>query len=162
MENRKANSVQVGPLSPAPRSRAPSVPDRRVPPVGANPCALYPSLSRCPMGQVCRRCSSRTCAALSLCPADPTCQLVPNLVPTNPHHGRTHDHAIFTHLRTSLPLLSPTPCSPTFPRSLAPSAEPSRPISRSARTARGLCHRPPSTVVCSATVVEPAPYLLPR
>jgi hypothetical protein len=67
LKNRKANSAQVGPLSSAP-PRAPSVPDRQAPPLGANPRALSPSLSlsRCTVGQVCRHHASRTHAALSL------------------------------------------------------------------------------------------------
>jgi hypothetical protein len=60
LENGKAISAQVGPLSVAPR--APSVPDRRVPPVGANPRALSPTLSRCSVGPICRRRYSRTLA----------------------------------------------------------------------------------------------------
>jgi hypothetical protein len=36
-------------------ARAPSLPDRRVPPVGATPSAHSPSLSRCPVDPACRR-----------------------------------------------------------------------------------------------------------
>jgi hypothetical protein len=52
-------------------------------------------------------------APLSLCPAGPTYQLVPNLPPTFPRRGRAH-RAISGHLRTSSPLLSPAPRSPNF------------------------------------------------
>jgi hypothetical protein len=49
--------------------------------------ALAPLLplspSRCLVGQPCRRCSLRTRARFSLCPAEPTCQSVPNLSPTS-------------------------------------------------------------------------------
>jgi hypothetical protein len=51
LENIKPNSAQVGPLSPTLRAR----PHPRAPPVGANLRALSPPLSRCPVGQVCRR-----------------------------------------------------------------------------------------------------------
>jgi hypothetical protein len=110
------------------RARAPAHVDRRSPPVSlSRPRGLSLSPSPCLVGQACRRRSSRTRTRFSLCPADPTCQLVPNPPPTFPHRGRAHDRAISGHLHTSLPLLSPTPCSPTSPRSLAPSVEPSRP-----------------------------------
>jgi hypothetical protein len=75
----------------------------------------------------------------------------------DPRRGHAHDRTISGHLRTSSPLLSPAPRLPTFPRSLAPSTEPSRPLSHSPRATRELCHRPLSIVVRSATVVEPAP-----
>jgi hypothetical protein len=55
LENRKANSAKVGPLGPAPRVRVPLLLDRRVPPVGANPRALSPSLSCCSVGPTYRR-----------------------------------------------------------------------------------------------------------
>jgi hypothetical protein len=86
---------------------------------------------------------------LSLCPADPTCQLVPNLPPTFPRRGRAHDRAISSHLSTFSSLLSPAPRSPTFPHSLAPSVEPSRHLSHSTRATRELHHCPPSTIVRS-------------
>jgi hypothetical protein len=106
LENRKANLAQVGPLSLAPRAPAPSCPrcltgrSRLSVPTRAPSLSL--SFSRCPVGQVYRCRSSRTRAA-SLCPADPTCQLVPNLPPMIPHRGRAHDCAIFGHIRTSSP-----------------------------------------------------------
>jgi hypothetical protein len=81
LENGKANSAQVGPPGPAPR--APLVPDRGAPPVGANPRALSPSFPLAalwgrPVGAVYFR--SR---AFSLRLADPTHQPVPNLSPTS-------------------------------------------------------------------------------
>jgi hypothetical protein len=122
-----AHLAQVGQpaRAPAPRPRSLS-----------RPSVLSLSPSRCPVGQACRCRSSRTRARFSLCPADPTCQLVPNLPPTFPRRGRGHDHAISGHLHTSSPLLSPAPRSPTSPRSLALSVEPSRPLSRSAHATR--------------------------
>jgi hypothetical protein len=109
----------------------------RSPPVSlSRPLVLSLSPSRCPVGQASRRRSSRTRALFSLCPADPTCQPVLNLPPTFPRRGRAHDRTISSHLRTSSPLLSPAHRSPTSPRSLAPSAEPSRPLSRSTHATR--------------------------
>jgi hypothetical protein len=87
--------------------------------------------------------SSRPRAHFSLCPTDPTCQLVPNFPPTIPHSGRAHVLAFSGHVLASAPFLSPAPCSPTSPLSLAPSAEPPRPLSRSARDERA---PPPPTV----------------
>jgi hypothetical protein len=78
----KANSAQGNPLSPARACPRVLVPDRRTPPVGANPSALSPSLSRCSVGPTCRRrCSRPRPPSLSL-PHRPTCQRVPNLSPT--------------------------------------------------------------------------------
>jgi hypothetical protein len=88
--------------------------------------------SRCPVGQSCRRRSSRT-RARSLCPANPTCQLVPNLLPTFPRRGRAHDRTISDHPRTSSPLLSPVPHSPTSPTHLCPQPNPLAPLSLCAR-----------------------------
>ena len=156
-----AHLAQVGPACES--ARAPARDDRRSPPVSlSRPRVLSLFPSRCLVGQACRRRSSRTRARFSLCPADPTCQLVPNLSPTFPRRGRAHDRVISGHLHTSSPLFNPALRSPTFPHSLAPSAEPSRPLSRSARATRELRHRPPSTDVRSATVVEHTPRLSPR
>jgi hypothetical protein len=149
----KPNSAQVGPLSPAPRTRAPSVPTRApslplsvLLPRGLGLSASFLSHAR-PLPSLSRR------SHLSAHPQPPA---------HDPPPGRAHDLAISGHLRTSSPLLSLAPCSPTFPRSLAPSVEPSCPLSRSAHATRELRHRPPSTDVRSATVIEPAPRLLPR
>jgi hypothetical protein len=92
--NRKAirNSLEIekshfGPFSPSRPSpqrvrtcaRAPSVPDRRAPPIGANSSApsLLLSLSlslSMPVGQACRHRFSCPRARFPLYPADPTCQ----------------------------------------------------------------------------------------
>jgi hypothetical protein len=64
-----------------------------------------------------------------------------------PRRGRAHDRAIYGHLCTSPPLLSLAPRSPTFPRSLVPSAEPSRPLPRSARVTRDDQRAPPPPTV---------------
>jgi hypothetical protein len=103
-----AHLAQVGPARES--ARAPARADRRSPPVSlSRPRVLSLCPSRYLVGQACRRRSSRTRARFSLCPADPTCQLVPNLPPTFPRRGRAHDRAISSHLRMSSPLLSPTP-----------------------------------------------------
>jgi hypothetical protein len=125
------------------------MPDRWALPVGANSSmpslSLSLSLSRCPMGQACRRRFSRPCPRFPLCPADPTCQPSLTSRPRSPHRGRTHVRTFSDHVPAPAPLLSPAPCSPTSPRSLAPSAEPPRPLSRSARATRA---PPPPTDVC--------------
>jgi hypothetical protein len=80
-KKRKSHLGPNQPTKPSPHARAracaPSVPDRRAPPIGANPSALTPpSLSRCAMGPSCwRRSFPPTPRPLSLCPA------VPNLLP---------------------------------------------------------------------------------
>jgi hypothetical protein len=136
MKLEKPNLTHLAQVGPA-CARAPARADRRSLPVSlSRPRVLSLSPSRCPVGQACRHRSSCTRAHFSLCPADPTCQLVPNLPPTFPRRGRAHDRTIFGHLRTSSPLLSPAPRSHTSPRSLAPSAKPSRPLSRSAHATR--------------------------
>jgi hypothetical protein len=122
----KAISAQTSPLSPA-RARAPSVPDRRAPPIGAKR-AVSAVLSP---------------HALSLCPAVPTCQSSLTSRPRYPRRGRAHDCAFFGHARAPTPLLSLTPCSPTSPRSFAHCAKPPRPLSRSAHASIELRHRPP-------------------
>jgi hypothetical protein len=69
---------------------------------------------------------------------------VPNLSPTIPRRGCAHIRAFSSHVPNPVPLLSPAPCSPTSPRSIAPSAEPPHPLSRSARVTRA---PPPPTDV---------------
>jgi hypothetical protein len=86
----KVNSTQTSPLSPA---RAPSVPDRRAPPVGANPSALTPSLFRYSMGPSYRR-RSPPAPALSLS-RRPHLSAVPNLSPTiSPPWTRPCSHVL--------------------------------------------------------------------
>jgi hypothetical protein len=142
------------------------MPDRWALPVGANSSmpslSLSLSLSRCPMGQACRRRFSRPCPRFPLCPADPTCQPSLTSRPRSPHRGRTHVRTFSDHVPAPAPLLSPAPCSPTSPRSLAPSAEPPRPLSRSARARPEPRHRPPTSVARSTVAVElPAVSITP-
>jgi hypothetical protein len=87
------------------------------------------------------------CTRFFLYPADPTCQLVPNLPPMFPRRGRAHDRAISGHLRTSSPLLSPAPYSPSFPLTCALSRTLSPSLSLCARNQGAL---PPPTVDCRA------------
>jgi hypothetical protein len=56
--------------------------------------------------------------------------------PRSPHRGRAHDRAFSGHDRAPAPLLNPVPCSPTSPLPFAPSAQLSRPLSRSAHANR--------------------------
>jgi hypothetical protein len=124
-------------LSPRarPRPRVP-VPDRRTPPIGANPSTLSPSLSRCSVGPTCRRhCSRPRPLSLSL-PHRLHLSAVLNLKPTIPRRGRAHVLAFSGHNRALAPLLNPVPCSPTSPLPFAPSTQLSRPLSRSAHTNR--------------------------
>jgi hypothetical protein len=141
------------------------MPDRRAPPVGANQLALSPpslSLSRCPVGQACRRrplaCSP---ASLSVSPTPPVSSSSTSC-PRSPRHGRTHVRASSGHIHAPAPLLSPAPCSPISPLSFAPSARLSRPLSRSAHACRELRHRPSSTAACSVAVVASVPRQVPR
>jgi hypothetical protein len=139
-------------------ARTPLVPNRRAPPVGANPSAFTPSLSRCFVGLSCRRRSFPLHAhSLYLCPAVPTCQSSPASHPRSPRRGRTHVHAFSGHVPAPMPLLSLVPCSPASPRSFAPSAKPPRPLSRSARASRELRHHPPSTDVVLRSPSRPRP-----
>jgi hypothetical protein len=79
----------------------------------------------------------------------PHLSTIPNLSPTIPRRGRAHVRAFSGHVPTPAPLLSPAPCSPTSPRSLAPSAEPPR-------------HRPPMSSARSMVAVElPAAFVAP-
>jgi hypothetical protein len=79
----------------------------------------------------------RACS-LSLCPAVPTYQPSLTSRPRPPRHGRAHDRTFSSHVPAPAPLLSLAPCSPTFPRSFAPSAKPPHPLSRSAHACREL------------------------
>jgi hypothetical protein len=114
----KPNSAQVGPLSPAPRTRAPSVPTRA------------PSL---PLSVLLPRGPGLSASFLSHARPLPSLSRRPHLSarPQPPAHdpppGRAHDLAISGHLRTSLPLLSLAPCSPTFPAHLRPQSNPLTP-----------------------------------
>jgi hypothetical protein len=163
----KVISAQASPISPARarvRARPPLELDRRAPFVGANLSVLISlslSLSRCSVGLICRRCFPRACP-LSLCLVVLTCQPSLTSRPRSPRRGRTHVRAFSVHVRAPAPLLSLAPCSPTSPRSFAPSAKSSRPLSRSTHACRELRHRPPSTVACSAATVAFAPCPVPR
>jgi hypothetical protein len=114
------------------------VPDRRAPPIGASLSAPY--LSLCPVGHCCWRRSlplPPRAPTLSLCPAVPTYQSSSTSRPRSPRRGRAHDRTFSGHVQAPAPLLSLTPCSPTPPLSFAPSAQPSRPLSRSAHVNQG-------------------------
>jgi hypothetical protein len=156
----KAILAQASPLSPA-RARAPLVPDRRAPPVDANPSTLTPSLSRCSVGPS-YRCHSISPCLLSLCPVVPTGQPSLTSRPRSPRRGRAHDRAFSSHVPVPAPLLTPAPCSPTSPRSFVPSARLSRPLSRSAHSCRELRHRPSSTAACSTATIAFAPCPVPQ
>jgi hypothetical protein len=73
----------------------------------------------------------------------PHLSAVSNLSSTISHRGRAHDCAFSSHVRAPAPLLTPAPCSPTFPLSFAPSAQLPRPLSCSACANQELRHRPP-------------------
>jgi hypothetical protein len=100
------------------------MPDRRVPPIGANPRALSPSHSRCPVDQVCRRRSSCTCAALSL-----SCR---------PHLSA----------RPQPPAHDPSPWTRPRPRALRPPPHVLAPFEPRA----SLAHLPPLTCVLGRTL----------
>jgi hypothetical protein len=99
------------------------VPDRRAPPVGANPSTLTPSLSRCSVGPSCQR-RSLPPRLLSLCPAVPTCQSSLTSRPRSPRRGRAHDRVFSGHVPAPASLLSPAPCSPTSLAHLRPLPDP--------------------------------------
>jgi hypothetical protein len=120
------------------------------------------SLSRCSVGPSCRCRSFPRALSLSLCPAIPTYQSSLTSRPRSPYRGRTHVRAFSGHVPAPVPLLSLATCSPTSPHSFAPSAKPSRPLSRSAHTCRELRHRPPMTTACSMAAVAPVPHPAPR
>jgi hypothetical protein len=61
--------------------------------------------------------------AHSLYPAVPTCPSSLTSRPRSPRRGRAHVPAFFGHVLAPGPLLSRAPCSPTSPRSFAPSAK---------------------------------------
>jgi hypothetical protein len=148
LENRKPYSAQVGPLSPIP-PRAPSVPDRRAPLVGANPRALSPFSLAAPWARSVGAVVSPVRSLLSLS-YRPHLSAIPNLPPTIPRRGRAHVHAFLGHVLASVSLLSPTPCSPTSPCSLARSAEPPRPLSLALRArpeSSATTHRRPPSVL---------------
>jgi hypothetical protein len=88
--------------------------------------------------------------------------VIPNLLPTIPHRGRAHDHAFSDHILVPASLLNTAACSPTTPPSLAPSAKPPRPLSRSTRVTRELRHRPSTSVARSTVTMElPAATVAP-
>ena len=116
-----------------------------------------PPLSRCIVGQASRRRPlSRAPASLSVPPSPPV-SLSSTSHPLSSRRGCAHDRAFPGHVRAPTPLLSLAPCSPTSPLSFAPSAQPSRPLCRSAHVCRELHHRPPSTAACSVEPSRPCP-----
>jgi hypothetical protein len=102
--------------------------------------------------------------SLSLCTAVPTCQSSLTSRPRSPRRGRAHVRAFSGHVPAPAPLLSLAPCSPTFPRSFAPSVKPSSSLSlsRSAHACRELRLRPPSTSAYSASTVTITSRPVPR
>jgi hypothetical protein len=99
---------------------------------------------------------------LSLCPAVPTCQLVLNLSPTiSSPWTRPRPRVLRPRPRPRTPF-ELAPCSPTPPLSFVPSAQPLRPLSRSAHVCSELRHRLPSTAACSVVAVAPVPHPVPR
>jgi hypothetical protein len=130
------------------------MPDRRALPFGTSLRAHTLSPSRCSMGPICQR-RSFSPGPLSLSLSRRAhLSVIPNLLPTIPRRGHAHDRAFSGHTLAPASLLSPVPYSPTSPRSLAPSAKPPRPLSRSARVTRELRHRPPTSVARSTVAVE--------
>jgi hypothetical protein len=142
------------------RARAPECPPALTSGPHLSSClarSLSPlSSSRCPVGQSCRRRSSRTrVRSLSLSVShEPHLSVCPQPPAHVPRLGRAHDRAFSSHLRMSSPLLSPAPRSPTSLRSLVPSAEPPRLLSHPTHATRQAL--PPLTKDSrrSATVVE--------
>jgi hypothetical protein len=167
LEIEKAISAHLAQAGPAPRARLrtcpPPVSDGWAPPVGARLSApsLPLSLATPWVGPV--GAGSLVCAhSPSLCPTVPTSQSSSTFHPRSPHRGRVHDRAFSDHVRAPAPLLSPAPCSPTSPLSFTPSAQLSRPLSRSTHTSRELHHRPPTTTACSVATITPVPRPAPR
>jgi hypothetical protein len=155
----KTNSAQACPFKPSPpaRARAPPASDRRAPPIGGNPRAL-PSLS------LSLSCGTYLSAlvlsrALALSLAVPTCQ--PSLT-SRPRSPAVDAPTTARSPATFEPLLTPAPCSPTFPLPFAPSAQLPRPLSRSARANQELRHRPLTSTACSVAVVALVPRPVPR
>jgi hypothetical protein len=125
-ENWKSQFDSRQPIKPSLRARARALflPDRRAPPVGANLSALSPSLSRCSVGPVYRHRCSRACPLPLSAPTDPTCQHVPNLLPTiSPSWTRSRPRvlrprpilrgpfeprALLAHIPSSISALCPT------------------------------------------------------
>jgi hypothetical protein len=136
----KAILAQAGPLSPArARARAPPLPDRRVPPVGANPIApLSLSLSLYRVGQTCRRCfpharplplSLSRRPHLSARPQPPAHDLPAMDAPTFARSPATSEpRALVAHLPSPICTLCPAPSPslslcPREPRALPPPAD---------------------------------------
>jgi hypothetical protein len=164
LEIEKAISAQVGPFSPA-RARAPSVPDKRAPPVGASLSAPSPSLYLSApwdraIGAILPPPPQRP-LSLSVPPPPPVSSSSTSR-PQSPRRGRAHDRAFSGHVRVPAPLLSLAPCLPTSPLSFAPSAQPSHPLSRSAHAYREPRHRSPTTTACSVAVIAHVPCPVPR
>jgi hypothetical protein len=126
------------------------VPDRRTPPVGANPSVLSPSLSRCPVGSAYRRrCSRARPLPLSLS-RHPHLSAVLNLPPTiSPPWTRPRPsprapfepHALLAHLPS--PICALCPALSLCPREPRTSAD----VHRLFRGCR--CARAPSSATVS-------------
>jgi hypothetical protein len=131
----KANSAQGSPSSPARALVSLCL-------IGGSRLSVQaraPSLSRSlaapwdrPVGAV----ALARARSLSLCPTDPPVSASLTSRPRSPRRGRARVRAFSGHDRAPAPLLNPAPCSPTSPPSFAPSAQLSRPLSRSAHANR--------------------------
>jgi hypothetical protein len=140
LEIEKAISAHLAQADPIPSAPAPACPRCRTcgPRLSAPTCALTPSLPLAAMwGQSIGAVPFPRARPLSLY-RRAHLSIIPNLLPTIPRRGCAHDHTFSGHVLTSASLLSPAPCSSTSPRSLAPSAKPPRPLSRSACVTREL------------------------
>jgi hypothetical protein len=78
------------------------VPNRRAPHVGANPCALTPSLSLLYGAELSAPFFSPA-PSPSLCPPVPTCQSSLTSRPRSPRRGRAHDRAFSGHVLRPFP-----------------------------------------------------------
>jgi hypothetical protein len=144
---------QAQPLARA-RARAPSVPDRQTPPVGASP-----------------RTSSLPLSLSLLCGADLSAPLLfaharslsaPRSPPVSPSlTSRPRPRVLWPPLHAPAPL-EPAPRSPTSPCSLTPLAKLSRPLSRPARATRQALSPLTEDRRRSTTVVEPSSRPFPR
>jgi hypothetical protein len=139
MENRKNNFSPSRPIRPSPPRAcvcAPSVPGRRVPPVGANLHTLSPSLS-CSVGSPCRRRFFSACVRSFSLPhgphpsvpsaSQPLAHVPPPWTRPRPRVLRPPLHALAS--------LDPVPRSPTTPTHL-------RPQPSSLAPSLALCMRP--------------------
>jgi hypothetical protein len=114
------------------RARAPSVSDRRAPPVGADPRLSSLSPSRCLVGTPCRR-FGLSCARASMPLSHVPRSSVPSpllqpLACVDRAHARQDCRAhVATQLQTGTPTPSTSPCTPPLPPALLISPLPTHP-----------------------------------